>query len=91
MSQIQQAGTPVLCTSTAAVSLQSGSLLGYHVNSTSGSATMVIRRGGSAAGVAISGTITPTIGYKDFPAYCVGGCHVTLAGVINVTLFFSAG
>jgi len=89
MAQIQQAGTPVLLSSSGAVSLSAGSLIGFYVNSTS-SGTIVIRDGGSG-GTAISGTITPSTGFNCFPAFCPNGCYATLANTINVTFFFAAG
>lgn len=64
-------------------------LLGFYVNSTS-SGTLVLRRGGSS-GTAISGTITPAIGFHRFPANCPGGLHATIANTLNVTLFTIAG
>lgn len=88
--QIAETGTPILLTSTGAVSLAAGTLLGFYVNSTSGG-TIVIRNGG-ASGTAISGTITPVIGFHQFNAYCPAGCHATIAvAAINVTFFFAAG
>jgi len=84
-----ESGTPVNLTASGAVSLTSGQLLGFYVNSTS-SGTVVVRDGG-ASGTAISGTITPAVGFHKFPAYCTSGCYATLGGTINVTFFFSAG
>lgn len=84
-----ESGTPVNLTSSGAVSLVSGQLLGFYVNSTTGG-TIVIRNGGSG-GAAISGTITPAIGFHRFPAYCTSGCYATIANTLDVTLFFSAG
>ena len=46
MAQVQQTGTPVNLTSSGAISLCPGSLLGYHVNTTSGG-TFVVKNGGS--------------------------------------------
>ena len=90
MSQIQEAGTPVLLTGSGAVSIASGSLLGFYVNSTT-SGTVIIRNGSTASGTAISGTITPAIGFHRFPAYCPDGCYVTIANTLNVTFFYAAG
>jgi hypothetical protein len=90
MSQVQEAGTPVLLSASGAVSIASGSLLGFYVNSTT-SGTVVIRNGSTAAGTAISGTITPAIGFHRFPAYCPDGCYVTIGATINVTFFYAAG
>ena len=90
MSQAVESGTPVNRTDTGSVSLVPGNLLGFYVNSTS-SGTIVIGDGSGAAGTAISGTITPAIGFHRFPAYCRSGCYVTIANTLNVTLMFAAG
>lgn len=92
MSQIQQSGTPINKTSTGTVSVVSGTLLGFYVNSTT-TGTLVLKVGsaGTSSGTAISGTITPAIGFHAFPAYCPGGCHATIASTLDVTLFFAAG
>lgn len=90
MGYVQQAGTPTNLTSSGVVSKEAGSLIGFHVNSTS-SGTIVIRNGATAAGTAISGTITPAPGFTPFPAACNSGCYATLANTIDVTFFFAAG
>lgn len=89
MAQYQEAGSPINISSSGAVSLEPGTLLGFYVNSTT-SGTVVVRDGG-AAGTAISGTITPVIGFHRFPAACTTGCYLTLANTIDVTAFFAAG
>jgi len=89
MAQVQQSGSPILLTGSGVVSTTSGSLLGFYVNSTTGG-TVVIRNGG-AAGTAISGTITPAIGFHAFPAYCTSACYFTIANTLNVTALFAAG
>ena len=89
MAQIQKSGTPVNLTSSGAVSNVAGTLLGFYVNSTT-SGTIVIRNGGSG-GTAVSGTITPVIGWHEFPAYLPSGCYATIGATLNVTLFFAAG
>ena len=60
-------------------------ILGFYVNSTS-SGTIVFTRGGSG-GTAMSGTITPAIGFHRFPADAPAGLHVTIGGTLNVTIF----
>ena len=90
MTQSVESGTPINLAASGAVSLVAGNLLGFYVNSTN-LGTLVIRNGGSA-GTAISGTITPAIGFHRFPAYCTLGCYATIAGTaLDVTLFFAAG
>ena len=90
MAQQVQSGTPINRTTTGSVSLVPGTLLGFYVNSTT-SGTIVIGNGSGAAGTAISGTITPAIGFHRFPAYCTAGCYVTIANTLDVTLMFAAG
>ena len=81
-------GDPVNITATADVfAIKDVYLLGFYVNSTTGG-TLVLTKGGSG-GTAISGTITPAIGFHRFPAYCPGGLHATIANTLNVTFFVS--
>ena len=87
MAQVQQAGTPINLTTSGAVSLAPGSLIGYHVNSTSGG-TIVFRDGGSG-GTAVSGTITPSAGFNAFPATFTSSCYATISGTIDVTFFMA--
>jgi hypothetical protein len=89
MSQSVESGTPINRTSTGNVSLASGSLLGFYVNSTT-SGTVVFRVGGSA-GTVVSGTITPGIGFHRYPMYCPSGLHVTVANTLDATFMFAAG
>ncbi len=92
MSQSVESGTPINLTGTATVAIASGTLLGFYVNNTT-SGTLVLRSGssGGAGGTAISGTITPAIGWHRFPAYCPSGCHATIANTLDVTFAFAAG
>ena len=89
MAQHVESGTPINLAASGTVSLAAGILLGFYVNSTT-AGTIVIRNGGSA-GTAISGTITPAIGFHRFPAYCTAGCYATIANTLDVTVFFAAG
>lgn len=92
MAQVAQSGVPINLTSSGTVSKADGSLLGFYVNNTS-AGTVVVRSGsaGTSAGTAVSGTITPAIGWHSFPAYCPGGCFITISGTIDLTAFFAAG
>lgn len=89
-NQVAQSGTPINLSASGAVSLGTGNLIGFYVNSTT-SGTVVVRDGG-ASGTAISGTITPSVGFHPFPAAITSssGCYLTLANTINVTAFFAA-
>ena len=88
MAQIAQSGTPVNLATSGAVSLGSGSLLGFYVNSTS-SGVINFKDGGSS-GTAVTGNITPVIGFHRLPAYFTSSAYMTLvSGSINVTAFFA--
>lgn len=91
MAQVQQGGTPINLSVSGALSLIPATCIGYHVNSTSGG-TMVVRNGG-ASGTAVTGTITPSVGFNAFPASfsSTSGGYVTISGTIDVTFFMQAG
>lgn len=91
MSQFTvEVGTPTNLTATGnVVAVTDCVLIGFYVNSTT-SGTLVLKRGGSS-GTAISGTITPAVGFHPFPAACPGGLHVTVGSTIDVTFFTVAG
>lgn len=89
MAFVNQGGVPVLLSSSGAVGNDQCTIIGYHVNSTSGG-TMVIRDGGSS-GTAVTGTITPLVGFTAFPASFVDGAYVTISGTISVTFFVQGG
>jgi hypothetical protein len=89
--QEQISGTPTNLTDDGIVSESGGNLLGFYVNSTN-AGTVVIYNGTSADGTAISGTITPAIGWHEFAAYCPAGCFFEIAGTaLDVTAIFAAG
>ena len=83
-------GSPINLTASGIVSKVSGNLLGFYVNSTN-AGTIVLRGGTVAGSTAISGTITPAIGWREFPAEMPNGCYATIGGVaLDVTFIFSA-
>jgi hypothetical protein len=83
--RVVQYGNAVNRTTTGDVTTRSCALLGFYVNSTT-SGTIVLRKGGSG-GTVLNGTITPAVGFHQFPASAPGGLHVTVGGTINVTFF----
>lgn len=89
MAAIFEGGNPKNLTASGAVSSNQGTLLGFYVHSTT-SGTIVIRDGG-ASGTAISGTITPAVGFHRYPATIGTSCYATLANTIDVTFFFVPG
>ena len=87
---VQNAGTPVNLSASAIVSKSAGSLLGFYVNSTT-AGTLVLRSGILSTDTAVTGTITPAIGWHRFPATFPSGCYATIGATLDVTLIFAAG
>ena len=90
MGYVSQSGSPINMTASGIVSKAAGSMIGYHVNSTT-SGTIVLRDGTVAGSTAVTGTITPNIGFNAFPAAFPNGCFATIGGTLDVTFFFDAG
>lgn len=89
MSQFAESGVPINFAADQIVSKVPGTLLGFYVNSTS-AGTLVIYNSTSAGGTAISGTITPVIGFHRFPASITTACFFAVTGgTINATAFFA--
>lgn len=79
-------------TATGVVTANPGTLTGFYVNSTT-TGTLVLKDGGSG-GTAITGTITPAIGWHFLPASFgkAGGLHATIAGsALDVTFIYQPG
>ena len=89
--QYSESGTPINLTDDGIVSKTGGTLLGFYVNSTN-AGTLVVYDGTTAAGTVLSGTITPAIGWLEFPASCKTGCFVAIGGTaLDITAIFAAG
>ena len=87
MGVVVEGGNYRNITSTTQVTTRGGTLLGFYVNSTTGGT--IVFRDGTSGGTAMSGTITPAIGFHRFPAtFGVDGLHVTIANTIDVTIFY---
>jgi len=90
--QLVQSGTPVNLAATAAVSKAAGTLLGFYVNNKTIGATLVLGHGSAAGGTAITGTITPLIGFHALQVYCPTGLFATIAvQPMDITFFFAGG
>ena len=87
-----ESGTPINLAATAAVSKVAGTLIGYYVNNKTAGGTLVLSHGSASGGVAITGTVTPLIGYHGMQAYCPTGLYATIAvQPMDITFFFAAG
>jgi hypothetical protein len=82
------AGGAVNVSASGVVSAVPCKIEGFYVNSTS-SGTIVIYDNASTSSGAITGTITPAIGWHKFPAKLSQGCYVVIANTLNVTFFVS--
>lgn len=76
-------------TATGVVTSKPGWMLGFYVNNTS-SGTIVFRDGG-ASGTVMTGTITPAIGWNNFPVAFATGLHATIASTLDTTIVFVSG
>jgi hypothetical protein len=88
---VQSAGSYTNLAASGQVSKAPGQLLGFYVNSTSSGTIVLTDSAASSGGTAISGTITPAVGFHPYPAQCVNGLYVTLGSTINATFIFAAG
>ena len=87
-----ESGTPIIKSATAAVGTRAGTLLGFYVNNKNVGATLVLSHGAAAGGAAITGTITPLIGFHRLRMYCPSGCYATIAvDAMNITFFYAGG
>ncbi len=82
----RDSGSPTLLSSSGSVKSGSGYLRGFYVSSTS-SGTIVLYDNTAGSGTAMSGTITPAVGFHRFPAKFATGCYAVLANTISVTFF----
>lgn len=87
-------GSAKRLTATGTVTALDCQLLGFYVSSTT-SGTLVLRIDG-ASGTQVSGTITPAIGWNEFPLSAPkgtnGGLHATIGGTaLDVTFFVREG
>lgn len=75
-------------TASALVKTGAGVLVGMYVNSTS-AGTIKFWDNTSAATTVINNTITPAIGYHNLGgANFTVGCYATIAGTLDVTLYY---
>lgn len=74
-------------TETTAVYTGSCTLLGFYVNSTN--AGTIVIHDSTGADAAITGTITPAIGFHELPVDLATGLRAVIGGTaLNVTLFY---
>ncbi len=90
--QFVKSGTPINLTATAAVGKRAGTLLGFYVNNKTVGATLVLSAGTAAGGTALTGTITPLIGWHSMEIYCPSGVFATIAvQAMDLTFFYAGG
>ena len=90
--QFVKSGTPINLSASAAISKAAGTLLGFYVNNKTSGATLVLSHGSVTGGTAISGTITPLIGWHSLDMYCPSGAFATIAvQPMDITFFFAGG
>lgn len=70
--------------SVAETTALAGTILGFYVNNTS-TGTLVLSAGTAAGGTALTGTITPAIGWAFMPITEPTGIYATIANTLDVT------
>lgn len=75
-----------LVTATGTIKSSRGKLVGFYVNSTTGG-TLVLHDAAAATN-AVTGTITPAIGWHPLPLPFRAGLHVVVANTISVTFIY---
>jgi hypothetical protein len=76
-------------TSTVNVSPRTGALLGFYVNSTTSGTIVLYDSATTTTTTAITGTITPAVGWHSLPASYVNGLYAVIGATINVTFVFA--
>ena len=82
-------GQSSLVTATVTVRSVPARLLGFYVNSTT--AGTIVFHDATAATNALTGTITPAIGFHWLPIAFGVGIHVVVGGTLNATLVYQPG
>ena len=75
-------------TATTQIYKKPAHIVGFYVNSTT-AGTIVFTDTDTGASITLSGTITPAVGWHDFPADCANGILVTIGAALNVTVFWT--
>jgi len=76
-------------TSSANISPRAGALLGFYVNSTSSGTIALYDSATTTTTTAITGTITPAIGWHPLPVAFANGLYAVIGATLNVTLVFA--
>jgi len=82
---VVDAGASKILTGTGSVCAGPCQLIGFYVNSTT-AGTLVLTDGSTA----VSGTITPAIGFHRYPATIGTSLTATIANTLNVTFFWAS-
>ena len=81
-------GMPINAAASAVLFVGACEVLGFYVNSTNAGTIIIHDSAATGTDNAISGTITPAIGWREFPTALAAGLRVAIAGTaLNVTFF----
>jgi len=89
MQGSSETGVAKNITASANIKASQGLLLGFYVNSTSSGTIALYDDAGTGTTTALSGTITPAIGFHRFPASFANGLYAVIGSTLNVTIFYA--
>ena len=85
--QFPLSGASINLSASGAVKTTPGTLIGFYVNSTN-AGTLIIKDGGTS-GTALTGTITPAIGWHFLPIEFKTSAYATIGGTaLDITLVY---
>jgi hypothetical protein len=76
-------------TATANVKSSQGAILGFYVNSTTLGTIQFYDDAATATTTAITGLITPAVGYHELPIAFANGLYAVIANTLNVTIVYA--
>jgi len=80
-------GTPINAAASAALVARPCQMIGFYVNSTNAGTIIIHDSPSTGVSNAITGTITPAIGWREFPVSLSTGLRVVIAGTaLDITV-----
>lgn len=82
-------GTAKNLTASASVKAGQGAMLGFYVNSTTSGTVAFYDDPATGTTLALTGTITPAVGWHGLPVAFANGLNVVIGATLNVTIVYA--